>query len=135
MDTVLIVGCDPEAINILKLRLEVEEFEVKEAWGKDDTKTLLKSLAPKVALIDMISCDEEETKETSQILTLLNQNKIRSVLLLPRGSSQTKTPRLPHSDMVIKKPYELNALIEEMRKMINSPKKSSTSHRGSHPRS
>ena len=152
MASILLIGPDPETTEMLKLRFEVDGFEVAAALGKADAMTFIKKVKPAAALIDMISYDVDEIKETTEVIKALGGNKICSVLLVPRGSSSpdivcTAPPyrrsaaksretrggsfvqKMPQADMVVRKPYDLNVLVEEVYRLINTPKTSSTTRR------
>lgn len=118
MNKVLIISPDPETTKILSLRLEIEGLKVYTALGLEDAKSYVQTGEPKVAVIDMVNFDEEEVKEISKIIKSLNQKKMCSFLLLPRVSRNTNIPRLPHTSLVIRKPYDLNVLVEEIQNTI-----------------
>ncbi len=151
MATILIIGPDPETREILRLRFEVDGFEVAAALGKDDALSLLGRKKPDAIIVDMIGYDEEEKAEISSITKKTGRLDIPSVLLLPRGNDSISRPAVkvcelcaaeeppvikpPAAHLHIKKPYDLTNLVREVKNLINSPKRSSTSRRGSRRRS
>lgn len=149
MASILLIGPDPETREILKLRLEVEGFGVLTALGQEDAALLIERKRPAAVIVDMIDYDEDEQKEVLEIIKKTGQMKVSSVLLLPRGNLAITAPAAklcdfcrpsathtaPKTDLVIKKPYDLNALVAQIKKLISSPKKSCSSRRGSHRRS
>jgi len=147
MASILIIGPDPETREILKLRFEVDGIEVTTALGKEDAVPAIKKDRPDCALIDLIDLSEGETKEALAIIRAVTQAKIQSILLMPRGFTESPPKKdcetcgisfkekIAKADLVINKPYDLNALIEQVSRLISNPKKSSTSRRGSHRRS
>jgi len=152
MSSILLIGPDPEIIEVLKLRLEVDGHEVITALGKDDSLSMIRHAKPMAAVIDMIGYDADELREIEAITNVLSRTKVRSVLLLPRGlpadiatcvrfpqskkaektseyRDSTEIWNIPKNDLVVRKPYDLNKLIKEIYRLINNPKTSLTSRR------
>jgi len=143
MATILLIGPDPETREVLKLRFEVDGHNVLAALGREDALPIAKAKKPQLALIDMIDYIPDEIGETQSMTKELNKMGISSVLLLPRGllrsakevcnlcdshDSAEKT-ELSKANLIIRKPYDLNVLTQEVYQIINIPKKSSTSRR------
>lgn len=132
MASLLLIGPDPQTREILKLRFEVEDINVSTALGKNDFLSLMKGVLPDAVIIDLFDYDAEEIKEIAAITKELIKKKLRSVLLLPRGQL---TKKLPKIDLIIRKPYDLNVLVVKVCRLINTPKRSCSSRRGSRRRS
>ncbi len=145
MAHILIIGPDPEAREVLKLRFEVEGLSVSTALGSDDAAFLIEQRRPDAVMIDMMGYDENEQNEIRRIIKKTEQMKSPSVLLLPRDNTAlTKTavklcdfcgPAAGKSklnaDLIVRKPYDLDTLIAKTKHLIANPKKSYSSHRGS----
>lgn len=130
MKSILIVSPDPEAANILRLRLELDGYEVKSAIDKEETLAQTGKDAPCLAVIDMINSDDEEAAEISQIISALQKKKIKTAVLLPRMTENSRLFTLPKSDIVVRKPYNVNALARQLIDLLNSPRRSCSSHTG-----
>lgn len=124
MNKILIISPDPETTKILRLRLEIEGIDVGTALGQKDAGESIKSQDTLLTIIDMVNFDEEEIKEVKEIIKSLNQKKMCSILLLPRAAQNTNIPKLPPVNLVMRKPYDLNVLVQEIQRMINIPKTS-----------
>lgn len=139
MASILIIGADPETREILRLRFEVDGIKVMTALGKEDAIPAIKSGRPDCALIDLIDLSEEETEEALAIIRAVGQAKIQSVLLMPRNFREsppgTACETSKGADLVVNKPYDLNALAQNVNRLINNPRRSCSSHRDFHRRS
>jgi len=150
MTSILLIGPDPQTREILKLRFEVDGYDVATAIGKSDVLELMSRMRPDLALIDMIDY-EDEWKEVISIAKVLKKAKSISVLLLPRGivldektskrreackdALKVRSVKTPLADLIVTKPYDLNVLTQQVYNLISTPKKSSTSRRGLHQQS
>jgi CheY-like chemotaxis protein len=149
MAIILLIGPDPETREVLKLRFEVDGHHVLAALGKEDALPIAKAKKPQIALIDMIDYIPGEIGETRSMTRELNKMGVSSVLLLPRGllrvtkevgrlresCGSVSEGELPEANLIIRKPYDLNALAHEVYRIINIPKTSSTSRRDPRQRS
>lgn len=129
MKSILIVSPDPETASILRLRLELEGYKVVSAIDKEETLEQAGKDSPCLAVIDMINSDEEETRETSQIISALHKKKIKTAVLLPRMKENSRVFSLPKSDIVVRKPYNIETLAKQLRNLLSSPRRSCSSHR------
>lgn len=142
MATILLIGPDPETREILKLRLEVAGHSVLTALGEDDAIPVLKGKKPAVSVIDMVGCDASEQKEAETIAKAASKMGVSSILLLPRAKKgPAKSKKVcgscgpvsdeisPSADLIVRKPYDLTALVNEIDRLINNPRTSCSSHR------
>jgi CheY-like chemotaxis protein len=148
MATILLIGPDPETREVLKLLLEVEGHEVMTALGAEDAIPILKRKKPSVSVMDMIGYDPSEEDDVSQMTKAASKESVLSVVLLPRANKGPAGPlniceacepvsskKLPKADLLIRKPYELTALIGQINALINNPRTSCSSRRDPHRRS
>ena len=131
MASILIIGPDPETREILKLRFEVDGVSVLTALGSGDALPQIKSKKPDAVIVDLVDYDSGEMKEVSAIVKATKNTKTGLALLWPRGGVESP----PKTDLIVRKPYDLNVLAKQMGKLISSPKTSCSSRRGSRRRS
>jgi CheY-like chemotaxis protein len=129
MKSILIVSPDPEAANILRLRLELDDCRVLTAIDKEEAIAQLKNDQPCLAVIDMINCGDDEAEETSQIISALRKKKIKTAVLLPRMTENSRLFKITEPDLVVRKPYNVNTLAIQLISFINNPKMSCSSRR------
>lgn len=149
MASILLIGLDPETRAILKLRFEIDGVSVATALGSKAALPRMKNTKPDIVIVDLVDYDSGEMKEASAISKASGNIKSALVLLLPRGNFAITKPTAkicdfcgpaagksePKADLVVKKPYDLNALIVQVKQLISNPKTSCSSRRGFRRRS
>lgn len=148
MATILLTGPDPETREILKLRLEVAGHEVLTALGEEDALPVLNGKRPAVSVVDVVGFDDSEKEEAEAISKAASKMRIPSVVLMPRAKKGPAKPKkicelcgpgsseeLSGADLIVRKPYDLTALVKEIDLLINNPRTSCSSRRGPRRRS
>jgi DNA-binding response OmpR family regulator len=117
MKRILIVTPDPETGETLRLKCELEGFEVVQTILIEEAAANLKTLKPDVCVIDVIGLDDDELKETASLLKEAHKEKSRTVLLMPCDPCIKDLPKFK-ADQVIKKPYDLNFFSKSIRDLL-----------------
>jgi DNA-binding response OmpR family regulator len=112
--TVLVVEDDPSLRMLCRVNLELEHYRVLEAETVDRAEQVVRREQIDVVLLDLHVGD----RHGFELLPLLRQEHPETAVCLLSGTSETDPPLLEGVDGFIRKPFELEDLIETVERLV-----------------
>ena len=113
--TVLVVEDDPSLRMLCRVNLELEHYRVLEAETVDRAEQVLRREQIDVVLLDLHVGD----RHGFELLPLLRKEHPKTAVCLLSGTSETDPPLMEGVDGFIRKPFELEDLIETVRRLLS----------------
>lgn len=102
---------DPEILEMLELRFELEGFTVMIANGNASKKLASKN-PPALLVADLMTHHKEELTACHELLLAAAKVKrLKRILILPRGTLRRDHNKAWPADKVLAKPFELEMLV------------------------